>query len=83
METLFQPASRSGAAVLSSGSKQRRDACGYRSRSETDIMSVFFSSYASEKEARAAGFAFTKTHPNGDYEIAKRNRNGGYLESKR
>lgn len=71
------------ALLLCSCSKQTWDAFGYKSRESPDSTSVFLGTYASEKEARAAGVAFTKTHPNGDYEIAKRNRQGGYSESKR
>ena len=64
-------------------SKQGWDAYGYKSRERPDSTSVFLGSYGSEAEARAAGIAFTKTHPTGDYEIARRNRKGGYSESKR
>ena len=64
-------------------SKQGWDAYGYKSREHPDSTSVILGSYGSEEEARAAGIAFTKTHPTGDYEIAKRNREGGYSESKR
>ena len=63
--------------------KQGWDAYGYKSRERPDSTSVFLGSYGSEEEARAAGIAFTKAHPTGDYEIAKRNRKGGYSESKR
>jgi hypothetical protein len=71
------------ALLLCSCHKQTWDAFGYKSRESPDSTSVFLGTYASEKEARAAGVAFTKTHPNGDYEIAKRDRRGGYAESKR
>ena len=71
------------ALLVCSCSKPTWDGYGYKSRESPDSTSVFLGTYASEKEARAAGVAFTKTHPNGDYEIAKRNRRGGYSESKR
>jgi hypothetical protein len=64
-------------------SKQKWDTYGYKNRQSPDSTSVFLGSYASEKEARAAGIAFTKTYPSGDYEIAKQNGKGGYSESKR
>ena len=69
--------------LVCSCSKQTWDAYGYKSRESPESTSVFLGTYASEKEARAAGVAFSKTHPNGDYEIAKRNRSGGYSKSKR
>jgi hypothetical protein len=64
-------------------SKQTWDSYGYKNNASPDSTSVFLGSYASEAEARAAGVAFLKTYPNGDYEIAKKNREGGYSESKR